>query len=104
MCSTFKNCDADLLQNVIGQQKTTAASQNTLTKIGNKMFADQVMAHAKAHYTDGGWDVIVECWDNDELNELLADCHGIEHEAWRVLESLVDVWSDRQADARNSAF
>jgi hypothetical protein len=85
------------------------------------MFADQVMAHAKAHYTEGGWDVIVECWDNDQLNELLADCHGVEHEAWRVLESLVDVWSDRQAfiralgagvdvwsdrqaDARNSAF
>ena len=68
------------------------------------MFADQVMEYAKAHYNEGGWDVIVECWDNDELNELLADCQGVEHEAWSVLESLVDVWSERQADARNSAF
>jgi len=104
MCSTFRNCDADLLLNVIGLLRTTAASQNTLTKIGNKMFADQVMAHAKAHYTEGGWDVIVECWDTDQINEVLEGVFGVEQEAWNVIESLVDVWSDRQADARNSAF
>jgi len=68
------------------------------------MFADQVMEYAKAHYDEGGWDVIVECWDNDQLNELLADCYGDEVRAWSSIVSLVDVWSDRQADARNSAF
>lgn len=67
------------------------------------MFADQVMAHAKAHYTEGGWDVIYECWTNEELDTLLEE-EGSEEAAWLLIESLVDIWSDRQADARNSAF
>lgn len=67
------------------------------------MFADRVMAHAKEHYSEGGWDVIVECWGNEEITEILIE-QGDEENAWRLIESLVDIWSDRQADARNSAF
>jgi len=67
------------------------------------MFADRVMAHAKEHYSEGGWDVIVECWWPDDITEILIE-QGDEDSAWRMIESLVDIWSDRQADARNSAF
>jgi len=67
------------------------------------MFADQVMEYAKAHYDEGGWDVIVECWEADQINEILLE-QGDEVRAWSLIVSLVDVWSDRQADARNSAF
>lgn len=28
-----------------------------------------VKAHALAHYNDGGWDVIVECWTDAEIGE-----------------------------------
>ena len=67
------------------------------------MFADRVMAHARKHYTEGGWDVIYECLTNEEVDQLLEE-EGSEEAAWLAIESLVDVWSDRQADAINSAF
>lgn len=67
------------------------------------MFADRVMAHAEAHYNDGGWDVIVECWDKEMLTEILIEQKDKES-AWRLINGLVDIWADRQADAINSAF
>lgn len=60
------------------------------------MFADRVMAHAREHYSEGGWDVIYECWTNEEVDQLLEE-EGSEEAAWLAIESLVDVWSDRQA-------
>lgn len=73
-----------------------------------KELYDQIQAHATSHYTDGGWDVIVECFNQQEMAELL-DCviNGPEptlEEALKRLEPVVSVWADRQADARNSAF
>lgn len=62
-----------------------------------------VKDHAIAHYNDGGWDVVVECWDDQQIAEQIA---GATTEAGAIakLESLVSIWADRQADARNSAF
>ncbi len=68
--------------------------------------------HALVHYEDGGWDVVVECWDDAEIAETIGEA-----EASTIAEALdafaplidafaplIDAWSDRQADARNSAF
>jgi hypothetical protein len=64
-----------------------------------------VEKHAHDHYNDGGWDVIVECWDpymiRDDLTRRGA---GTPDEAIRAFEVYVDIYADRQADARNSAF
>lgn len=64
-----------------------------------------VMRHAKAHYEDGGWDVVVECWTLEEIQRVIDEdrCATLE-DALRSFAALVDVWADRQADARNSAF
>ncbi len=35
--------------------------------IKRQKIAEQIMAHAREHYTEGGWDVIVECWDEAEV-------------------------------------
>lgn len=71
--------------------------------------AEAVMKHAEAHYEDGGWDVLVECWTIDEIAARLEerlDADQLTPEAaidsFRTLE--VSVWADREADARNSAF
>lgn len=69
-----------------------------------ELFATAVMTVAKQRYNEGGWDVIVECWTDEELNKVLADCDGDVEKAWEIIRSLVDIWADRQADARNSAF
>jgi hypothetical protein len=30
---------------------------------------DAVKAHAKAHYEEGGWDFVIECWSDDMIDE-----------------------------------
>lgn len=59
--------------------------------------------HALVHYEDGGWDVVVECFDDAEIAETIGEA-GTIAEALDAFAPLIDVWSDRQAGARNSAF
>lgn len=75
----------------------------TVTAATTTSLVEAVKAHALAHYTDGGWDVIVECWDDDEIAEQIGDASTVE-DALAAFAVLVDVWGDGQADARNSAF
>jgi len=64
-----------------------------------------VYAHAGGHYNDGGWDVVVECWTLDEIAEvLIRDKATTSDAALAAFKPLVDVWAERQADARNSVF
>lgn len=66
---------------------------------------EAVKAHATAHYNDGGWDVVVECWDDQQIAEQIVQCAaGDATRAVDAFRGIVDVWADRQADARNSAF
>lgn len=62
-----------------------------------------VKAHAIAHYNDGGWDVIVECWEDADIANAIGGARTLAG-ALRKLAPFIDVVSDRQADARNSAF
>jgi hypothetical protein len=63
-----------------------------------------VKAHAHKHYEDGGWDVIVECYSDKEIEEYLAENAAVTVEAAiAAFEPLVDVWADRQAEAQSEA-
>jgi len=62
---------------------------------------DAVKAYALEHYNDGGWDVIVECWEDTDILECIGDARTVEDALARV-SVLVDVFADRQADARHS--
>lgn len=68
-----------------------------------QVLIEAVKMHALAHYEDGGWDVVVECWEDHEIAEHIKDA-STPQEAIASFETAVSVWSDRQADARNSAF
>lgn len=68
-----------------------------------------VKAHAAAHYEDGGWDVIVECWDDQQIEDVIVSVHfgpikTAEEAIKHFGDGVVAVWADQQADARNSAF
>ncbi|MGI8313316.1 hypothetical protein [Saccharopolyspora hattusasensis] len=64
-----------------------------------------VKAHAREHYSTGGWDVVVECYTDDEIREVLTEENASTvGEAIEAFRFRVDVWADRQADTRNSAF
>lgn len=67
--------------------------------------ARQLYDYAVAHYEDGGWDVIVECFSIDEIAAQLAEDGATDlPAAIASFATQVDVWADREADARNSAF
>jgi hypothetical protein len=58
-----------------------------------------VKTYALDHYTDGGWDVVVETMDDHDIVNVIAGCSTLK-EALAEFEPLIDVWSERQADAR----
>jgi hypothetical protein len=64
---------------------------------------NEVKAYALDHYNDGGWDVIVECWEDADIAKAIAGATTLLG-ARRKLASSVSIWADREADARNSAF
>lgn len=64
---------------------------------------EAVKAHANEHYEDGGWDVIVECWSDEEIAEAVKGTKTTAG-AIRKMRSVVGIYADRQADAINSAF
>jgi len=69
---------------------------------------EAVKKYALEHYEDGGWDVIVECWEDEQIESYLFTTDegpATEEEAIAMFaKGVVSVWADRQADARNSAF
>lgn len=73
---------------------------------------EAVKAHALAHYDEGGWDVIVESWDDSQIKDVLwgnreagiAMTRSAKGAIRRIKEIAVDVYADMQADAKNSAF
>lgn len=66
---------------------------------------DLVKQHAIDNYEAGGWDVIVECWEDKEILDILdRDKANTPQAAIESFKPVVSVWADRQADAKNSEF
>ena len=61
----------------------------------------EVKQYALDHYCDGGWDVVVECYTDEEISTILTEdkCQTVE-DAIKSFEPLVGVWAERQADAK----
>ncbi len=70
-----------------------------------KNIIEYIKQYANEHYEDGGWDVLVECWSDADIEEHLILCNvTTKDKALSAFKNIVDVWADQQADARNSAF
>jgi hypothetical protein len=57
------------------------------------------------NYANGA-DTMVECWSDSDYAELFTfegEAKTAE-QAWATLKALADIYADRDADARNSAF
>jgi hypothetical protein len=63
----------------------------------------QVKWHAEENYEKGGWDVIVECWDDEQIAEQIGRARTVEG-AIKKFKDIVSIYEDRFADAINSAF
>lgn len=67
--------------------------------------AEFIYAHAEKHYNKGGWDVIVECWTVQMIEDAMIEA-GNTTPAYALAQfcDLASIWADQQADAINSAF
>jgi len=58
----------------------------------------KVREHALANYEAGGWDVIVEAYDDEQIRKLLGGASTWKG-ALKKFALVIDVYSERQADA-----
>lgn len=66
-----------------------------------EVIVEAIKAHAQEHYNDGGWDVIVECWEDVDIANVVTEETLLSAE-WAIAyfrDELVTVWSERQMDA-----
>jgi len=59
-----------------------------------------VKAHALAHYEDGGWDVVVETYDDAEIAKVISKARTVRG-AIANFADVVDVYAEREADAES---
>jgi hypothetical protein len=67
---------------------------------------EEMKAWCLENYTNGA-DTMAECWSTSDFADLFTDMDGQPQttaQAWDMLKRLAGVYSERQADARNSAF
>ncbi len=43
-----------------------------------KTWTERLRQHATVHYTEDGWDILVECWTDEYINEIIGDCKTYE--------------------------
>jgi hypothetical protein len=59
-----------------------------------------VRAHAAENYDAGGWDVIVECYDDEQIAEVIGRARTLKG-ALAKFATIIDVMSDRRAAAES---
>jgi hypothetical protein len=64
-----------------------------------------VREYATAHYDEGGWDYIVECWSDEDIAQILAEeqCHSLK-QAVKTIQSIVQVMDDRRREVMAEVF
>lgn len=79
-------------------REALAANQAAPAPTTRDQLVAAVRTHAVANYDKGGWDVIVECWDDEQIAEQIGRARTLKG-ALAKFDTLIDVWSDRQAEA-----
>lgn len=62
-----------------------------------------VKTYAREHYNEGGWDSIVECYDDSDIAREIKGCTTCA-EAIEAVGHGCEVWDDRRRDIQAEAF
>lgn len=62
-----------------------------------------VRDHALDHYAEDGWDVIVECWSDDDIAAELAKVRTTAG-AIRAVQKAIKPYADHRDEIRSTAF
>lgn len=75
-----------------------------MAKVDGTQMALAVMAHAQEHYTSG-WDVVVECYDTKDLEDLITSLGATTvEEAIRLVGYELAIYVDRRQDVLAEVF
>ena len=56
-----------------------------------------VRAHALAHYDEDGWDILVECWEDEQIKQALGRSKKASGAIWAVKQRLAPLVEFRAA-------
>lgn len=71
--------------------------------MAKNILVEAVKAHALDNYDTNGWDVVVECWADDEIEEVIVDC-TTEEEAITAMRDEIAPFAAYRADIQGTAF
>jgi hypothetical protein len=60
-----------------------------------KTWADQIRQHATVHYSEDGWDILVECWTDEYIYEIVQGCKTYEDALIKCSDVLATIDSVR---------
>jgi len=71
-----------------------------------KQLIAAVRAHAEQHYNEGGWDFLVECWDDDYIaQEILQGDHTLTaQQAIAVCEHVLNAMDEQRQAVHNEIW
>jgi hypothetical protein len=74
--------------------------------VETEAIVEAVKEHAQEHYDEGGWDVIVECWEDVDIAKVITESTLLcaEYAIDYFRDELVAVWAERQTDAIISGY
>jgi hypothetical protein len=49
-----------------------------------KSWTERIRQHALTHYTEDGWDILVECWTDEDIAEYFDGCVAYENAVMRI--------------------
>jgi hypothetical protein len=94
----------DNLSNAIRDTETMQhTGENDMTDTTTQAETIAAMEQWALDNYDKGADTMAECWGASDYAKLITDC-GSAAKAWAALRDIAEVYAERQADARNSAF
>lgn len=68
-----------------------------------KTWAERIRQHATVHYTEDGWDILVECWTDEYLNEIIGYSKTYE-EAVIACSNMLAVMDSYRKDIQAEAY
>lgn len=71
--------------------------------IKDQDLVDAVRAHAVEHYNEDGWDFVVECWEDWEIQAVVKGCKK-ESQAIRKVRKQIRALSDHRREVQAEAF
>ena len=62
-----------------------------------------VRHHALANYNSDGWDYVIECWEDSDILEVIADAQTVGNAIDNV-RRIVKIMAERRHDIESEAF